>query len=194
MNKYRFIVCSLFVLSQFSLPAVAKNWSLGGYVESVAINPDIAQREGVEDSAYGVTVEAGYALSEWFDVDAGLSLLMYDDNESFSQTVQSYFGGISHEDSEASGLLYYVEAGPRWSPADSGLVLSAKLGIAGLDSDRSIPNCSDCYEENIDIEAGSYAQLSMAYRFESWELVMKYNSYFGDEGLDNMVRVGARFY
>ena len=188
-------VC-LTCLCLFSLSTYASDWKVGGFLESVAITPEIALREGVEDVAYGLGGEASYSPEGWFEASMGLGLIFYDDNASFSQTVQGAgifnSGDISTESSDAQGILYFVEAGPKYSFIDDTLLGFAKVGVSGLSSDRSIPNCSDCYEENIDIDAGMYLQLGIAYQFETWELLLKYNSYTGDEGLDNVVRVGFR--
>ena len=196
MNKVLIVPITISCLCMTSLPALGAEWRVGGYLESVAIDSDIALREGVEDTAYGLGVEAAYLPTGWLDITMGLGLVMYDDNASFTQTVEQVGlfnnGDITSADSDATGLLYFLEAGPSYSFVEDTLVGFAKVGIAGLDSDRSIPNCSNCYEENIDIDAGSYLQLGMAYQFESWELMFKYNSYLGDDGLDNGLRISIR--
>ncbi len=177
-------------------PAWSGSWVLGGYLDSVDINPLPAARQGVGDSALALGFEADYQPDNW-QIGLGLSVLAFDDLDTFSQTVEGsgFFnnGDISNESSDATGIMLYVDAGPRFSVLDDSLELTAKLGLAYLDAERSISNCLDCYEESIDLDAGGYARFTANYPLEWGGIAIGLTEYFGDD-LDSslfiMLRIG----
>lgn len=175
----------------------AREIYFGGYLESVAINEDIAAREGVDDTAVGLGLEVNYIPEDsWFEGTLGFGLIAYDDKQSYSVTVVGTgtfnSGDVSTASSDATGLMGFVEFGPKYALVEDSITAYAKFGVSGLSSDRSIANCSNCPEENINIDGGPYLQLGIGFLFETWELMIKYNSYTGDEGLDNNIRIGFR--
>ena len=114
-----------------------------------------AKKEGVEDSA--PYLKPGFELyrSSWL-FGGGLSIIFYDDNQEFKQAVEDFTGDTSVEESSAFATDIYAEVGYRHEFSDH-LYLDVIGGYEYmLQSDRSISNCSNCFEEDIDLSAGLY--------------------------------------
>lgn len=199
MKKHTFSVLLAFA---FTVTPCYAEWSLGGYVSSLSLDEDKARREGVDDSALGLGAIADYAGEGLFAFSTGLEFVFYDDDRQFSQRVEVVGGfddgEIRTEDSQATGLLFFLDAGPRWRFGHEDSAYFALKGGFGtfVYSERSIGNCTDCYEEDVDIDGSAYVQASLARNFSAASTGLHYTQYFDEEeGLANSFRitVGIRF-
>lgn len=88
---------------------------------------------------------------------AAIGFYSYDDNGGFSQLVRDeYDGSIRRLSSDAGATAVDVSGGYRFSAAPR-LSLDFLLGYRHLfSSERSISNCENCAEEDIDIDGGTY--------------------------------------
>ncbi len=196
MIKWNIRYSLLSLLMLFSHSAWSENWALGVYLESLEVNPLPAFQQGVGDSALALGIEAAYEPEHW-QIGLGLSFISFDDKNPFSQTVEGVGlfndGDISTESSDASGIILYVDAGPQLKLLDNALELTAKVGAGYLNADRSIPSCTNCYEESIDLDIGSYVRLMAAYRFDWGGISLGFTNYLNDD-FDNsvllMIKIG----
>jgi len=119
-----------------------------------------SRREGVENDA--LYLSGGY---QWqrngLLIGAGISALTYDDNEEFTEEVESR-GYRYDRDSDALGYGLFGQLGYSFAlKPDRTLSLDLLGGYERIWSERSISFCDDCREEDIDIEGGAFARLSL---------------------------------
>ncbi len=142
----------------------AGKWFFNGSVENVTFDEAVADEQYVDSSALQFNFDAEYFFTDTLSGVVGFGIISYDDNNSFSQETENVYGGDEQtSDSSANGIPFYFDLGYThfW---DSSLptYFTARGGYATmLDSERSIDNCSDCYSEDIEIDAGAYAQVGV---------------------------------
>lgn len=129
---------------------------------NTSIDSATARGEGIEDSAFALRF--GWAGSKaFYRFTGGMNYVSYSDNESFSQLTEDLFGDEDVSDSEASALSLFGEFGVGHE-FQSGIDLSLLAGYdVQISSERSIPNCSNCFEEDIDLDSGLYLKPSVTY-------------------------------
>ena len=168
------VICVLIVLTGASysfandISEAQDDKSVSWYLSLGQVNFDspVALQEGVEDDAFYWKLGAEYQENN-FIIGGGLSSFSYSDNESFSQEVEDAFGDRSTEDSSANAYNLYVEGGYQFE-FGPGFSLAILAGIElVLSSERSIDFCSDCNEEDIDLESGLYLAPRIAYQFSN---------------------------
>lgn len=174
--------------------SASADWSFGGYLESLSLNPEKAAREGIDDSALALGFNADYFSNGLMAVSLGSAWVKYNDNRGFSQRVE-VVGGFNDGDvqtasSDASAFLAYADAGPRFTFGRSSY-FSVKAGFATFfASERAIGNCNDCFSEGIDIDGGAYIQTAFGHSFDRVSIGFVYNQYLDD---DKGVSDGFRF-
>jgi hypothetical protein len=170
--KFSFVIV-FSVVTFFSTAAFAEttqqssnrwNWYLA--LGKAAFDEEKAQQEFIEDSAWSIRIAGGYQKSSLL-FGFGLSGFFYDDNKQFSQTVQDQYGTVSTADSSADSVNLFGEMGYRFSLTDQFYFDFLGGYEQVLSSKRSISNCSDCYDENIDIKSGLYLLPRLQYKLES---------------------------
>ncbi len=172
------------------------DWAIGGYLEQVNIDNNKARSEGVDDTAYAIGFSADYIINQYLSASLGSSIIIYDDEESFTETVQVVGGiddgDIETADSSANAIQIYAGLGPQFFFGNkSNAYFKAHAGLSNiLQSERSIGNCSDCREEDIDIDSGAYIQASLGYQFKKLNFSAQYTQYANeDKGLSNTFRL-----
>lgn len=171
-------------------------WDWGGRLAMLSIDEDTARTQGVDDSAYLIGFEGNYRQSSWVTT-LGMDIVVYDDNEEFSQTVvgDGLFndGDVSVESSSATGVLLSVATGYEWRFTESNDVsVLVQAGYSQMfASDRSIDNCEDCYSEDIDVDGGLFAAVSLMKSNENFDIGLYFQQYLTGDGLDN--GLGLRF-
>lgn len=141
-------------------------WAVGGGFEQVNFDKKKAAQEFIDDSATSFHFEGEYFFNRFFSSTFGLAFYLYDDNNAFSQWVEDWSGDEEYTSSDASGIPIYAEAGyKQFFGADGRTYITVRGGLSVmLASERSISNCSDCWEEDIDIEGGLYGVLGAGVR------------------------------
>lgn len=190
MNKNRALLG--LILSVSSVGVFAEDQSQPHYPEisngffvsagQVSFDSKTAQEEGVSDSA--TYWRLGWeGQRDAFVYGAGLSGYMYSDKEDFEQDIESRYGGDRDTaDSSAIAINLFAEGG--YSHAfNENVALEILGGLEQvLSSERSIGNCSNCYEEDIDINGGLY--IAPRIRFSTGDMfsfLLEYHSYFGGD-------------
>lgn len=154
----------------------ARTWAFNIGVEQVSFDKQKASEQGIDDSATALLFEGEYFFHSHYSVTLGLEFLPYDDDASFSQDTTA-----GYKSSDASGMPIYGELGyKRFFGASEKAYITTRAGMSVMvASDRSISNCTDCYEEDIDIDGGFYGLVGLGVRLgQSWSLGMHYKSYF----------------
>ena len=193
---------SMFLLLVVSTVSHASEWDFNGYYASHSLNSAIATREGIDDSANGFGFTADFSTDNLLMISLGLEFLEYDDKNGFSQTVQVEGGfddgDIRNEKSDASAVVFFAEAGPRWQfGQNNSSYVAAKAGFnTATESERSISNCSDCFNQDINIDGGLYIMGSISHSFSAISFGLQYLKYMDDDnGLEDTLRfvVGTPF-
>lgn len=166
-------------------------WSWSGHVDHVNLDAEAANSAHIADSA----VALGFAGEYYSDqsemtLSLGMSALLYNDNDEFSQYVRDSWGYYGTSESEASALMLFAEYGPKYRLGADHLGFAVvRIGASGiLGSERSIPNCSNCYSEDIDIEGGVYGVIGVGRTLGSFDLGLQFQQYFSGD-IDNSIRL-----
>lgn len=159
-------------------------WAVGGGVEHVNFDKQQSAQELIEDSATALYFEGEYFFNRLFSTSFGMAFYSYDDNAAFSQWVEDWTGDEDYTSSDASGIPVYAEAGyKQFFGADGRTYITARGGLSlMLASERSISNCSDCREEDIEIDGGAYGALGAGVRLgNSFLLGVHYKHFFSGD-------------
>ena len=154
----------------------AGSWAFNFGVEQVSFDKEKAYEEYIDDSATALVIEGEYFFRSHYSVTLGLEFLPYDDNAGFRQATTD-----GEKSSDASGMSIYGEVGYKrfFGPNDK-TYITARGGMSiMLSSERSISNCSNCYDEDIEIDGGFYGMLGLGVRLgDAWALGVHYKNYF----------------
>ncbi|WP_096087793.1 hypothetical protein [Agaribacterium haliotis] len=146
---------------QQQLP-LAKNVFVAA-IGQIGIDSESADNEYIDDSAMVIRLGWERESSKQFLFGLGVNFYSYDDKASTSARVVDAFGNESTKDSSAGAMGIYGEAGYLYRKG----VFEAKL-VGGIDlmfaSERSIPNCTDCGSEKIDLSSGFYLRPELGFR------------------------------
>lgn len=155
---------------------------------------EAVQNEGIDTSAMSWRIGGERQINRWL-FGGGISGFLYSDNASFSQDVENGWGSDSTADSSATAINLYFEGGyahPLNENVDLALLAGMELVMS---STRGIGNCTNCYEEDIDVSSGFYIQPRITYTFENnWFMGASYNLYQGGDVKNGLsFTVGAGF-
>lgn len=162
------------------------SWAFTVSVEQVSFDEEQAASPEalIDDSAPALNFEAEYFFHQHYSTSFGLSLISYDDHASFTQRTEDNFGDRDTSKSDAIGIPVYGELGyKRFLGPQGKTYVTARAGYSVmLSSERSISNCSNCYEEDIEIDGGAYAALGAGIKLgTSWLLGVQYKNYFSGD-------------
>lgn len=183
--------------ADISAPDMTAQWLYTFSLDNVSIDADaIAETQaGIDDGALNLGFEAEYFFSNRLSMSLGFSFLSYDDNEAFRQRTEDQYGNRDNSKSDASAIPLYAEFGYKhFFAGQTNTYLTARAGLSTfLSSERSIANCSNCYEEDIDINGGLYGALGAGVLFgETWGMGLIYKNYFSGD-LENSIGVTLSF-
>lgn len=198
------ILASCFVLSLISPLASAKNfyadWGMSVYGSQTSINSKTAAEQGVDDSLWLVGVSADYTKNNWI-TSLGIEAVFYDDQLKFTQKVEgnefiseetglaievpvwAFEDGFSSiESSKARGTLLFVASGYQWFYGEKqNTTFRLQGGYSDfVRSERAISNCSYCYSEDIDIDAGAFIRAGLMHSGDSFSYGIHIQQYMGD--------------
>lgn len=161
-------------------------WSWSAHVGTLNIDSKVAERQGIDDSAWVIGAAAErYSSNSSLTFVIGADFIGYSDNYSFSQDTNK-----GEKDSNASGAMIYAEFGPKvpFGKDDSNYFI-AHAGVSGMfSSERGISYCEDCHSENIDIKGGLYGVLGVGHSFGNFDLGFQFQQYLSGD-LDNSLRL-----
>lgn len=166
------------------------NWSFGADTSFVGLESEQAAKEGIDESAYTLGIEANYSKSNWLTT-VSTQILMFDDNNEFRQAVEGS-GWLNEGDrdvksSDASAVIFSVATGRYWQFGEKKDVrVAAQLGFSTVGaSERSIANCSDCRSEDIDIDGGAFIKAGVTKDLGAVNIGLQATQYISGDGLKN---------
>lgn len=133
------------------------NWEFSVHAGHESLDSEAAWLEYIEENAWNIGASADYVKGSWLS-SFGLAFVNYRDDKGFTQRTRDGWGNISTSESTASGMVASFAFGPKWHFGENQNVMvftQAGLGLM-FASTRGIPNCSNCAEEDIDIESGTF--------------------------------------
>lgn len=136
-------------------------WSFGGYLNRLSvdnegyINP-FTERLELGDEAFSLGFRAEYLMPIDLSLAFQIGFINFEDNSEFYQDVYDYWGYAYTEESDVHALHFEFDIGPQYFFGPKGaLSISPRVGfMTVLGEERSITNCSFCYEEDLDISGG----------------------------------------
>ena len=176
-------------------PALEGEWAWSMSVTSSVLD-DSVLKEGIDDSAFGFSLDADYLRDSWI-TSLSVEYLEYDDNASFSQEVVGSGlinkGDRSSETSDASGLLLGVATGPLgYFGENNDIAWYAQGGFNFMiNSERSIGYCDNCDSEDIDIEGGLFVKVGIIKNLESFSIGLHAKQYVISESLGSTIYLSA---
>lgn len=184
--------------SKFQTVPKTSGWEFGLSAGQTHIDSAAATDAYIGDSAdiFTLNIQYYFANSPWM-LNAGGGSLSYDDQLGFSQVVrEEYTGDIYTKDSAARGTILFIEGGANY-PINPALFLQGRLGLSSVfGSSRSIDNCSNCQEEDFDINGGSYGSVTFGGTIaDKVEIALQYQYYLsGDLTSTVSLNVGSHFF
>jgi len=156
------------------------------------IDPDVAANAQVDESAVSIRIGWEYRPSDYI-IGAGISGLIYDDKADYDQLVIDQYGNTSTEKSSADAFGFYIEGGYEYSINPYFYTDFIGGYEQTLDSSRAISNCGDCYDSDIDVDAGLYINPRITIIFQSTAfLSLGYQHYLNGD-IDNNIMLNIGF-
>ncbi|WP_448563389.1 hypothetical protein [Thalassotalea ganghwensis] len=168
----------------------------GSWSWSISVNTnrfdESVKSEGIEESATGFSIDLDYIKNQWITT-LSASYLSYDDNASFKQEVVgtgwANKGDRSTKSSDASGLLIGVASGMAQYYGENQDI--AVYGQGGIDimtrSERTIPGCSNCSEQDIDLDGGVFVKGGIKKVSQGFNMGLYVKYYLTGDGLNSSV-------
>ncbi|WP_144395096.1 hypothetical protein [Pleionea sediminis] len=142
----------------------ASTWSIAAGLTN--IEQKAAFEECVDDTAFYLnftyTQQDGH-----FIYGAGMTGYLFDDKCKFRQDVEDTWGDRHTASSSANGFGFFGELGYSHPIKPEAIHFDTLFGLEKLWAERSISNCSNCYSEDIDINAGFYLKPQFKFIRES---------------------------
>ena len=204
MKAHKHALAAL-LFASFAFPAVAQqeqvsgDWTWTMSLSNLTIDSDAADNNRVDDSGLAIGFYGDFQMNSWLTT-IGAEVVVYDDNDGFSQEVVGTGafnnGDRSRASSDATGVVLSVATGYQWFFGENDNISAALQGGFGamVSSSREIANCSNCYSEDINIDGGAFAKASLIRNGESWRVggfVQQYLS--GDLGTAIGIQIGSSF-
>lgn len=200
MLKYLFVVFGLAV-SALHVCAdevvvddrFGRGWEVGGYIETLSLEDDVIS-EGIGEDAFAFGVSGEYFLTDLLSFTVGGSFVSFDDDDEFRQRVEDFYGDDSVETSDVQGLQLFVDFGPTFTfGADKNAFLTLRGGASEFAfTERSISGCSDCRDEDVDVDGGVYGLVGVGANIKRLQLSLQALQYAsGDQ--KNGVRFSVNF-
>jgi len=130
------------------------------------LNEESVAEQGLGDDGFSVDLYASYFIKENLAAVFGFGFMRLDDNAQFTQQVTSNLDSNPQSaSSEVSAFPVFAELNYQTRTiGSSAFKFQLGAGYSDLLSvDRSITDCTNCREDNLDVEGGPYANASMMY-------------------------------
>jgi len=140
-------------------------WTFGAGISHIGFDEEIATAQKIGDTAFSVDLFASYYFSSRLAATAGFGFIQLDDEAAFTQQVVAtdIFGSdVETANSDASASQVFGELVYLLTNASSAVQFKAGVGFGTIaSSKRKIDNCTDCREEDIELEGGAYGTASV---------------------------------
>lgn len=172
---------------------IPQGWAMSFNLGSTSINSELSA-QGLGGSAFNFGMSFDYLEQDWYS-SILIDILEFDDENEFKQGVVSNYGSDSTETSTASATSIGGAIGKAFFVNNNKTMLYAQGGANILfGASRAIDNCSNCYEEDLDVSGGLFARLGA--NIYSDNIVFGVYSSFGLSGdIDNVfgIKVGFQY-
>jgi hypothetical protein len=156
-----------------------------------SVNGDAAEEAGVGTQAYGVQVNGAVTAYRFLAVSLDLGILAIDDERQFREGTTA-----GEKSSSIDAGMFSLAAGLR-TPAlslngQAGPRVSAGVnaGYTGVDIDRTIAECVDCTNENLNLRAGTFVEPALHVTFGRGGMSARYRRYAGDSSFQDALMIG----
>jgi hypothetical protein len=169
------------------------------------LNERSAAAHRIGDAGATLNGTLGVLIWDVFTIASAFSFVFPGDDAAFSQQVVPEIGGGDPRTANSSLTIvsYSLAAGPRtpfWALglSDNGWVataLFAEYGIAGASGTRSITDCVDCREDDLEMPGGTFWRVGVDLLVPSrrptfsYGLTISYQRYAADAGFGNEIRI-----
>ena len=195
MNKKWLLVSFWAVLCIASGKSYA--YGLGFQFQTGPINfdPDVAQREGIEESGFGLGMDFYGIWLDYIRLGTGAYTSFVGDDAQYDVVVEDQYGNVSEAESTIGFTVLYVESGLTVKPVSrirTDLLVGYNLFDKGV---RSVNDCVDCPSDDLDIPVGAYVKPRISYIFHSdgtgeAGIGLEYTRYLGESGVENAIMLG----
>lgn len=150
-----------------------QGWALNFNFGNTSINPELSL-QGIDSSAFSFGMSFDYLEQDWYS-SILIQIVEFDDNYGFSQDVigtgLGNSGSTDTANSSASASSIGGAFGKAWFVNENKAMFYAQGGLnLVLEATRGIENCSDCYEEDLDVEGGLFTRLGGNFYFDNFIL------------------------
>jgi hypothetical protein len=156
-----------------------------------SVDSEAAEEAGVGSQAFGVQVNGAITAYRYLAVSLDLGILGIKDERQFREGTTD-----GEKSSSIDAGMFSLAVGLRTPPlsleGQTGPRLSAGVnaGYTGVDIDRTIAQCVDCTNENLNLRAGTFLEPALHLTFGRGGLSARYRVYGGDSSFQNAVMVG----
>lgn len=166
--------------------------SIGLELLTGSIEGGTAQSQGTGSRAWGMQINMGVTALRVLSLSADVGVVDLADNNAFSENTTE--GEMT---SSVSAFLGSVAAGLRTPPIslpeEPSATVSAgvNVGHTWMSAERSIVNCVDCTEQDLEITAGNFWEPGLYVApSRRWGLNARYRVYMGESDLQNAIMIG----
>lgn len=145
----------------------------GLYLDYVHLSPEFMESryQGIGSSAVTFGGSFSFFPSDEWVASAGAGFMLLDDEAEFEAAVEEPNGDINYKTSSVTGLQVFIESGPLLHFPNSSIALAPKLGAVFYGAtQRSVSDCVNCPEEDIDLVGGAYVGLGLQSRHAGVQL------------------------
>jgi hypothetical protein len=172
---------------------IPQGWAISLQLGTASLNSELSS-QGLGDSATNFGFSFDYLDQDWYS-SILIDIVEFDDNYGFSQGVTSSYGGNSTEDSVASATSLAGAIGKAWFVNNNKAMFYAQGGLnLMLEASRAISQCSNCYEEDLDVSGGVFTRVGVNVFVDNFILGV-YSSFALSGDIENMfgIRVGIQY-
>lgn len=185
-------VCALAAASQAAAqaqPRLDTRISLDLLTSSV--DSEAAEEAGVGTQGYGLQVNGTVTAFRVLAVSLDLGVLGLKDERQFRQNTTQ-----GEKSSSIDAGMFALAVGLRTPPlsldGSTGPRVSAGVnaGYTGLDIDRTIAECVDCHNEELNLRAGTFLEPALHLTFGRGGLSARYRVYGGESSFQDALMIG----
>ena len=167
--------------------------SVGLELITGSLEDGTAESQGTGSRAWGMQLNMGVTALSVLSVSADLGIADLADNNAFTENTTE-----GERTSSVSAFLGSLAVGLRTPPLslsdEPSATLSAgvNVGHTWMSAERSIVQCVDCTEQDLEINAGNFLEPGLYVApSRRWGLSARYRVYAGESDLRNAIMIGV---
>jgi hypothetical protein len=156
-----------------------------------SVKTEAAEGAGVGTQGFGIQVNGSVTAFRFLAISLDLGVMGLRDERPFRENTTE-----GEKSSTIDGGMYSLAAGLRTpslalgGPTAPRLSAGVNAGVTGLDMDRTIAECVDCTNENLDLRAGPFVEPALHLTFGRGGLSARLRMYSGDSDFGQTVMIG----